>query len=91
MEGVVNHLSKQLKCSYCGQTNNEVDNCFSLYPKKCHYSERKKTLEAKIDTLDDIFNNLASFSQILDSPSSFELKASFSIPDYYIFSALGEV
>lgn len=48
-------------------------------------------LKAKIGVLEERFKNLASSGQFLDSLSSFQAKASSSIPDYYIFEASGEV
>ena len=88
---VGNYLSKQLRCSHCGRNNHAVENCFALHPDKLHSSEREKTLEVKIVALKERFKNLASFGQILDSPSSFENLASSSTLDYYMFGALGKV
>ena len=48
-------------------------------------------LKAKIGELEEKLKSLASSGQILDSPSSFEAKASSSTPDYYVFGASGEV
>lgn len=39
-------------------------------------------LEAKINTLEEKLKNLASSSQILDSPAPFRAKANSSTPDY---------
>ena len=43
------------------------------------------------DTLEFGFKNLASSSQILESPAPPGTKASLSTLDYYMFGALGEV
>ena len=60
-------------------------------PDKRPTSEWEKAIEIKIRALEEMFKNLASSGQILDSPSSSGAQASSSTPDYYMFRASGEV
>jgi hypothetical protein len=55
------------------------------------FSDGENELEAKIESVDEMFKNLASSSQILDSLSSSRGKESSSTLDYYMFGALEEV
>ena len=68
-----------------------MEDYFALHPEKQPYSDREKTMEAKIGALEERFKNLASSGQILDSPSSSGAQLSSLTLDYYMCGALGEV
>jgi hypothetical protein len=69
-KGAGNQLPKQLKCFHCGRNDHAVENGFALHPEKRPYFDREKTLETKIDALEERFKNLASSGQILDVPTT---------------------
>ena len=45
---VGNHSPKQLKRFHFGRNDNEVKNCFALYPEKCSLSNRKKRWKRRL-------------------------------------------
>lgn len=82
---------KQLKCSHCGKSNPNNDNCFILHPEKRPSSTREKELEAKIGALEEKFKTLASLDQVIDPHIASGAKIGPSTPNYYMHGASGEV
>ena len=70
---------KQLKCFHYGWVNITEDNCFIFHPDKHTSSVQEYALETKIGTLEERFKNLASFGQILDSPTPSEPRLALAL------------